>query len=120
MSKQNLPKQSEKGIQDFILNYLEINRIGFFWRNNTGAMKTMSGFMKFGKVGSADILGVLEGRFVAIECKRQGKKNLDEAQEKFRYELESSGGIYYLANNVDSALVWIKELRHILKNNLNS
>ncbi len=116
MTKIKKPKQSEKAIQKFILEYLQTNRIGYFWRNNTGAMKTKASFVKFGLVGSADILGLLCGRFVAIECKEQGCTKLDPAQEKFKAEIDRNGGYYYLANDVDEFVNWIRALRGILTN----
>lgn len=56
------------------LDYLAVRGI-MAWRNNSGATHTerkdgSRGFVRFGRVGSADILGVLPGgRFLAVECK---------------------------------------------------
>ena len=113
------PKLKEKEIQKFILDYLSMNKVGYFWRNNTGAMKGnykgKGWFVKFGEIGSADIVGVLCGRFVAIECKGEGIRKLSENQEKFRDEIDRNGGYYYLANDLKGFIEWIQELRNILK-----
>lgn len=120
MKKQKL---KEKEIQKFILDFLNLSRIGYFWRNNTGAMTSnyngKARFMKFGEVGSADIVGVLFGKFVAIECKAEGVCKISEKQNEFREKIEKNDGIYYVANDLNSFEIWIKELNHILKNKLN-
>ncbi|HEY1189323.1 MAG TPA: hypothetical protein VGE74_16845 [Gemmata sp.] len=43
----------------------------YAWRNNTGSCKTRQGhFIRYGQVGSSDVLGILPGgRFLAFECK---------------------------------------------------
>ena len=52
------------------LKYLETRGI-YHWRNSTGAVRIAPGrFMRFGKVGSSDILGILPGgRLLCVECK---------------------------------------------------
>jgi len=71
------------------LQYLEIRGI-YHWRNNTGAVQVRPGqFMRFGKIGSSDILGILPGgRMLCVECKAKSgrlspeqKQFLDDARE---------------------------------------
>jgi len=57
--------------------------------------------MRFGKAGSADILGCNPyGRFLAVECK-YGKGKQSEAQKKFETNVTAKGGLYVLAYGVD-------------------
>lgn len=72
----------------------------FQWRNNTGAMKTArGGFIRFGEVGSPDILAIKSpaGQFVGIECKATGGKQ-SEHQKQFEERLKASGGEYILVH----------------------
>lgn len=59
--------------------------------------------MRFGKVGSADIIGVKDGRMVAIEAKSE-KGRQSESQRAFQQRLESEGGFYVLARSVDDVV----------------
>jgi hypothetical protein len=74
------------------LRYLEARGI-YHWRNNTGAVQVRPGqFMRFGKVGSSDILGVLPGgRLLCVECKARGGR-LSPEQKRFIAEIGSLGG----------------------------
>lgn len=117
MEKQKL---TEKEIQNFVLDYLNANRLGYFWRNNTVGVydpRTQGYRRNKNEKGVPDILGVLEGRFIAIECKSQGRNVLGENQEKFKERFERQGGIFYLANDVNSFVIWVQELKYSLKNN---
>ncbi|TKD50558.1 hypothetical protein [Sphingomonas baiyangensis] len=95
------------------------------WRNNTGMawqgqrMLTRPGQsltirkgmvvlvdarpITFGLAGSADILGVHEGRAFALEAKtRVGRQS--EQQQKFQAAFERAGGLYGLFRSEDEAL----------------
>lgn len=90
------------------------NYYGFFWRNNTGALPiNTSGrtrFIRFGMRGSADIIGLVQGRFVAIEVKtKTGKQS--EHQREFQMRVEKSGGIYALVRSSCEALELIKKVK---------
>lgn len=88
-----------------------VNYYGFFWRNNSGAQKIDNGgskrFVRFGLPGSADIIGVHKGRFVAIEVKSQRGRQSDN-QRQFQESIEKQGGVYILAYSVDDALSGLK------------
>ena len=77
----------EQEIQNAILQYLTIQGL-FVWRNNSGALKQKNQYgktrmIRFGKTGSADIMGILPGgRFLAVEVKTL-KGRLTEAQKEF-------------------------------------
>lgn len=91
----------EKEIQKAILNYLALfPQKCFVWRANTGAAKFDGRYVKFGIKGMADIIGVLGGRFLAIEVKRPGRKP-DMHQKAFGQSVTRLGGVYLVATSVD-------------------
>lgn len=59
--------------------------------------------MRFGKVGSADIIGLSpQGRFIAVECKDKSKAT--EKQIEFLEEVRKRGGIAILAHSIDDVI----------------
>lgn len=81
------------------------------WRNNTGVGRTLSGqrVIRFGLVGSADLLGILRGgRFLAVEVKT-AKGRQSEAQRNFQRMIEAMGGVYVLARDVQTVIDVIDE-----------
>jgi len=106
----------EKDIQRAILQYLEIKHI-FHWRNNTGAYKAdddkdgasapqvgkkKSRFIRFGKKGSSDIIGVLPGgRALFIEVKRPSGGSLSAAQKEFLGRARMAGALAFEARSVE-------------------
>ncbi|MHC1728040.1 MAG: hypothetical protein AB9866_18900 [Syntrophobacteraceae bacterium] len=100
---------AEHELQNLIIQFLRYDRYGFYWRNNTGTARKGKCYVKFGLKGSADIIGLHQGRFVAIECKDKGK-GIEEDQIKFQQEVERAGGIYYLANDFDKFEQWYRDL----------
>lgn len=78
---------------------------GFYvWRNNSGAYKDASGrFIRFGKKGSSDIIGILhDGRFLAVECKRENGGILSNAQAEFIARIRAEGGVAVVANSLEA------------------
>lgn len=76
------------------LDLLELRRI-YAFRNNSGCLPDASGRpVRFGKVGSADILGLLppRGRLLAVEAKAPGGK-LTDAQREFLEGVRAAGGV---------------------------
>jgi hypothetical protein len=62
----------EKDIQSSICQYLDFRK-HFWWRNNSGAFKTEHGaFVRFGTIGSPDLIVVHVGRPYFLEVKRPG------------------------------------------------
>ena len=86
------------------LEYLHLHKI-MSWRNNTGAVKYKNAkgagrFLRFGYVGSSDIIGILpDGRFLAVECKASTK--LSEAQRYFLADIRKNGGVAVVAHSVE-------------------
>jgi len=83
-----------------IAKTLEILPGVYAWRNNTGAVKRGPGrYVRFGKKGSGDFLGLIKGgRFLAIEAKQPGE-NQSPDQVEFQEEVEALGGLYLLAES---------------------
>lgn len=99
---------SESTIQAEIL--LAIGRMpgALFWRNQTGALPSRTGrVVRFGLLGSPDIIGCVRGRFVGIEVKTATGKQR-EAQVNFQRAFERSGGLYVIARSPADALAAIE------------
>lgn len=85
------------------------------WRNNTGAFAAAHNgvrrFVRFGMVGASDIIGVLpDGRFLAVEVKRPGRKP-GPKQVGFIKSINGQGGVAFW---VDDAAVLDMVLEHVL------
>ena len=82
-----------------------------FWRNNTVLALTLDGkrHVRFGCVGSGDILGSFRGRATAIETKTfKNGPSLD--QINFRRRWERAGGLYILATSESEAIAALRAL----------
>lgn len=91
-------------VRDIIAAYEGHPRIKL-WRQNTGAIRRGSRFIRFGTVGSADITGIMDGgRRVEVECKKLGNKTHKDrikAQADYGDMIRKHGGVYILAFSVD-------------------
>lgn len=100
----------EKRIQDEILIALNgIYLSGRFWRNETGVYMTRDGrWVTAGLCrGSSDIIGLVDGRFVAIEVKSKiGRVSSD--QQRFIDIVIESGGIAGVARSIDEAVAIVE------------
>ena len=93
--------QRESVVLSQCLTYLRLHRV-FAWRNNTGACLAGKQLVHFGLVGSSDIIGVAgDGRFLAIECKREGGGTLSAMQERFLHEVSRRGGVALVVHSVN-------------------
>src|SRR3990167_9880577 len=102
------PKLKEKDTQRTILDYLTAKRI-FHYRNNSGGFKNNEGhFYRFGALGSPDIIAVINGQYIGIECKGTGGKQ-SERQRAFQEQLETSGGRYILAYQPEDVINALQE-----------
>ena len=88
-----MSNQKENVVLKQCLEFLKLS--GFFvWRNNVGSAKIGNRFMHFGLKGSSDILGILpDGRFLAVECKREKGGKLSDEQKKFLLEIHKNNGV---------------------------
>ena len=96
--------QPEKQIENAILDYL-LMVDGMFWKaQNVGIYDPRKGTFrrpgKYHKAGVADILGIIRGRFVAIEVKTKTGR-LSKSQAKFLDEVRLNGGIAFVARSVE-------------------
>jgi hypothetical protein len=102
---------SETGIQAKIL--LAIGRIPglLCWRNNTGALRNKTGrLIRYGLVGSPDILACYRGRFLGIEVKTSSGDQSDD-QINFQRALERAGGVYVVCRSADEAVSAIEAIQ---------
>lgn len=79
------------------------------FKNNVGKARAMNDpkrILTYGLVGSSDILGVHNGRFLSIECK-VGRDKLRPAQIHWRDAVLKRGGLWVEARSVDDALALI-------------
>lgn len=84
---------------------LNLNDLGFFWSNPTGTARSMDGrrVIKYGFVGSPDIIGILKpsGKFAGIECKVKKDRQRTE-QKTFEQVSTKNGAIYLIAHSIDN------------------
>lgn len=101
----------ETDIQRAILEFLQYKGI-FCWRNNSGALQDKNGrLVRFGKVGSSDIMGILpDGKFLAIEVKGP-KGKLSDHQKEFLDGISKNNGVAIVARSVEEVE---QDLKHVL------
>lgn len=91
----------ESQVQSQCLNLLRSMNV-FVWRQNTGAFKVKDRYIKSGIKGVSDILGIWpDGRFLAIEVKREKGGRLSEAQKEFLQEIKNNHGIAIVCHSVE-------------------
>jgi len=81
------------------------------WRNNSGALVDRYGrLVRFGAVGSPDILAIVDGLFVGLEVKRQGGRMAPQ-QRKWKAACERAGGVYVVIDDPAQALAVVDAIR---------
>lgn len=91
---------TEEQVQNQCLAYLSARRI-FHWRQNTGCAKIGDRYIRFGVPGISDIIGMLpNGRFLAIEVKREVGGILSKEQKEFLNEVNLHGGYGIVVNSI--------------------
>ena len=81
------------------------------WENKTGAAYRNGRQIRYGLIGSADILGIAKGgTFVAIECKT-GQAQLSPEQRAFKKMIENYGGIYIVARSIKDVIDKLEYLK---------
>lgn len=102
----NTPKQKETDCQKQIIAFLE--KVGcYVWRNNSGVMRSGGRFVRFGKTGSSDVIGISpNGLFMAVEVKSNGepltreKDKGEDSQEYFLRRIAEKRGISIIAESL--------------------
>lgn len=79
------------------------------WRNNIGTAEIRGCPVKFGvgNPGGADLIGIYNGRFTAVEIKTPTGRQSPE-QKRFENLVISRGGEYVILRSVDDAIAWVK------------
>lgn len=87
----------ESAVVRAVIDYLSA-RGGLAWRVNTGGNwfsnpgSDTSRFVRFSETGTSDVFCIMNGRFIAVECKREtGKRS--EQQIAWQARVVEHGGI---------------------------
>ena len=80
-------------------------------RRNAGAFMGRGGLVRAGVAGVADILCVVDGRAVALECKTQTGR-LSTVQKRWRDAWRKAGGFYAVVRSPHQALKAIRQVRN--------
>lgn len=113
-------KQTEKEIENSILEYLYYFHLGYFWKNNSVGIfdPTKKIFRKsknkYAVNGVADIIGCIDGKFVSFEVKSEAGKQLPD-QKEFQKNIEHAHGKYAVVKSINEVIqylkVWFPNLR---------
>ncbi len=108
LGRQDRVLVDRKGQKVWVLDGLYKRPGGVFWRANCGGGMANGRVIRGNPNGTADILGVINGRPVAIEVKtRTGKQS--DIQRSWQTSWEAAGGIYIVARSVQEVVEWFKE-----------
>ena len=105
---------SENEIQNSILEFLKYKKITA-WRNNSTAVydptgKRFRSKSKWDRNGVSDILGVLpDGKFLAIEVKKNTQARTRPSQKEFINDISSQGGVAFVAFSLNCIKENLKE-----------
>lgn len=94
---------AERDIQQDIRLALGSDPRCCFWRNSVGVAEADGRKQRFGLcVGSADLVGIVNGRFAALEIKTRTGRTSPE-QERFMTLVRNRGGFAAVVRSVDEA-----------------
>ncbi len=95
----------ERDVLEVVIEAMRAHtRIGWAARMNTGALKVGTRFVRFGFPGLSDVIGqTRDGRMVAVEVKRPGRKPTP-IQESFLSMVREWGGIAFCATCVGDVI----------------
>jgi len=103
---------TEAKIEEAILIFLFKSGLGFFWKNVSSGYFDGKRWRRhtspFAINGTSDILGIVRGRFVAIEVKAE-KGRVSDVQDAFLKKVRASGGVCGVARSPREALLIVKE-----------
>lgn len=102
---------SEKTIQAKIRLALGKEEGVVLFRNNTGAFNDGVRLIRYGlAIGSSDLIGIVDGRFFALEVKQPGKKPTKE-QLQFLGCVRRHGGFAAVVTSVAEARAALQRCR---------
>jgi penicillin-binding protein-related factor A (putative recombinase) len=109
-----IPHQTEKEIENAILEYLSYRADSFAWKNQSvGIFDQQKGVYrrpsnKYHIKGVSDIMGIFRGRPLAIEVKSATGRASPE-QLLFLYNFWQAGGVALLARGVQEVEIKLKQ-----------
>ena len=103
---------SETHLVTSILQALELEPGVYAWRNSTGMIRRAGRVIKFGAVGSPDILAIVgpEGRLLGLEAKTSTGKQSPK-QCEWQALIDGLGGKYAVVRSVSDALKAVRDAR---------
>ena len=105
--KEPAKRKTKKGVTHYektVGDGLFVSESSMFFRVNSGTAKGFGGsFVKLAPKGTADILGVVNGRAVALEIKTAIGKQSKE-QKAWAKAWTERGGVYHVVRSVEQAL----------------
>lgn len=105
MFLQKIKPMKERNIKADILVELSKYENIIVWNNPTGLFFTKTGIpVKVNTPGAADILGLIDGRFIAIETKTLTGRQRESQKAWEKNIVERGKGIYILARSVEDAI----------------
>lgn len=94
-------QQPESALVNKIKNKLSTSLGGSWTKIHGGAYQ---------RNGISDLIGCVEGKFVALEVKVPGREGtLTKLQERYLEEIRKAGGIAAMVSSVDQAIDIVKE-----------
>jgi hypothetical protein len=93
------PKELEADVTKAIRDYLSLRGI-WHYKHAQGP---------FGRAGISDIIGMYNGRYLAIEVKTKTGR-VSEHQQEFIDEVKANGGIAFVARSVDDVINGLREV----------
>lgn len=106
---QDVPRPLERDILRACLLAARLHPLtAWAMRTNSGVFNVDGRWVRAGFVGQSDIIGQLkDGRFLAVECKREGVKPTP-AQQQFLFTVHRYGGCAFIARSVDDVIRGIR------------
>lgn len=103
--KKTAPRPLESDVRKAIVSTLNLLPYVRLWPNNVGAYKAESHFLRYGLAkGSADFIGVVSGRFFALEVKRDSKSKPRTTQIAWLNEVIRFDGFAAVVSSVQEAV----------------
>jgi hypothetical protein len=110
LPKTKIKTSTSNGLTQAIIKYLTLK--GHFATRTTSAGRYLVTEKKWipstTKKGYPDITAIVNGKSIHVEVK-VGKDKMSPDQIKVKGEIEKSGGLYFIAKDLDSFVKWFKK-----------